>query len=667
MATAKDYATRNGIVRKTNPDGIENDFTIASLFQASGNFGGDEALFVSYDDFNSLKHKQITGIKLWFYSKISYSSGNFGRSEYWLNTSLTPIDYSTLTYNTMPNLPEAVMTLNTSGEDDGQYIWISFETSTLSRIDNIVKNGIVLGPIGQEYSRRAEVYGVRGGTYAPYLEVTYQDPTPLLADITPQNGYALKNAPTTFSWSIYGDGYVVDGVAQDSGTLQWRAGTSGTINSISVGTAQQYTVPGGTFTTDEIQWRISVVAAGTTLISDWYTLSTVEPLPSAKPVSPVSGFVDSTKPITFSWDHVIETGTTQTGFELQAGTDGSAFATVAAETTANEFVTIPAGTFTPGPLYWRVRTYNTDGNPGEWSAVAQVTAIGAPNAPVVTLDDTSPRPSVRWQVSGQQAYEVTVDGVSVARAFGTAKTYRSETYLTDGQHTISVRVQNQYGLWSERGTVSVQIANTAGSAITLTAAGGDSASLTWSTDGIYDKYYVYRDGELLAKTTATSYDDALTNGAHIYQVRGAYDTSGDYGLSNAVNVVIQLESTNIAAVDGTVSIDLPYSETDKRQTTTSVQRQMSTLYFAGSPLPSMEVSEWTDRKMAISAALKAGESLTQIMALVGKLVCARDQYGNCVIGPLPGWTVRSYEMYTTLQATIQDVNWREAIKHDPIT
>lgn len=459
MATAKVYATRNGIVRKTNPDGIENDFTIASLFQASGNFGGDEALFVSYDDFNSLKHKQITGIKLWFYSKISYSSGNFGRSEYWLNTSLTPIDYSTLTYNTMPNLPEAVMTLNTSGEDDGQYIWISFETSTLSRIDNIVKNGIVLGPIGQEYSRRAEVYGVRGGTYAPYLEVTYQDPTPLLADITPQNGYALKNAPTTFSWSIYGDGYVVDGVAQDSGTLQWRAGTSGTINSISVGTAQQYTVPGGTFTTDEIQWRISVVAAGTTLISDWYTLSTVEPLPHRQAGQPGQWICGQHKA------HYVQLGSrhrdrhdSRLALHLQGRHGGSAFATVAAETTANEFVTIPAGTFTPGPLYWRVRTYNTDGNPGKWSAVAQVTAIGAPNAPVVTLDDTSPRPSVRWQASGQQAYEVTVDGVSAARAFGTAKTYRSETYLTDGQHTISVRVQNQYGLWSERGTVSVQIA-----------------------------------------------------------------------------------------------------------------------------------------------------------------------------------------------------------------
>lgn len=520
---------------------------------------------------------------------------------------------------------------------------------------------------GVGFWRPKSLYTHAASSNRPYVIVTYQDPIIYLTDVSPQSGYVPKSAATVFSWRVAGENYVYGGVSQTAATLEWRAGSAGTVHSISVGTAQQYTMPAGTFTADEIQWRVTVVASGQTKTSPWYTLSTVETLSTASTISPVSGFVDSTKPITFSWDHVIETGTTQTGFDLQAGTDGSAFATVAAETTANEFVTIPAGTFTPGPLYWRVRTYNTDGNPGKWSAVAQVTAIGAPNAPVVTLDDTSPRPSVRWQASGQQAYEVTVDGVSVARAFGTAKTYRSETYLTDGQHTISVRVQNQYGLWSERGTVSVQIANTAGSAITLTAAGGGSASLTWSTNGIYDKYYVYRDGELLAKTTATSYNDALTNGAHIYQVRGACDTSGDYGLSNAVNVAIQLESTNIAAVDGTVSIDLPYSETNNRQTTTSVQRQMSTLYFAGSPLPSMEVSEWTDRKMTISAALKAGESLTQIMALVGKLVCARDQYGNCVIGPLPGWTVCSYEMYTTLQATIQDVNWREAIKHDPIT
>lgn len=528
----------------------------------------------------------------------------------------------------------------------------------------IFENGVSLDSDG--LSRNAtDVYTVNSSN-CPYILAEIGDPDAYFDTLSPQKGYAAKHSPTVFSWSFKSDDYVIGQIQQTSGTLQWRTGTTGTINSINVGASQRYTVPAGTFTSDSIQWRVSVVVSGKTLTSDWYTLSTIEPTSTAEPLAPIGGFVDSTKPVAFSWNHAIETGTDQTAFDLQYSTDGSQFTSVASESTANEYFVVTAGTFTPGPLYWRVRTYNTDGAAGEWSTVMQTTAIGAPDAPVVTLDDTSPRPSVRWQASGQQGYEVQVDGVTVAKAFGVSKTYRAENYLDDGQHSISVRVQSQYGLWSEWGTVSIQIANMAGSAIALTAMGGNQAALTWTTEGAYDKYYVYRDGELIAKTTATSYDDALTNDAHIYRVRGAYDSSGDYGLSNAVNVVVRPETTILATVDGSTSVSLPYSETNKRQTTMSTQRQMATMYFAGSPLPSIEIAEWTDRSMTITAALKAGENTKQLMDLVGKIVCARDQYGNCVIGPLPGWSVRSFEMYTALQTTIQDVNWRDTIKHDPI-
>lgn len=538
-------------------------------------------------------------------------------------------------------------------------------TSDYQRFKWVFDNGIFLDADTYEYAP-VDVYTVNSSN-CPYILAEIGDPDAYFDTLSPQRGYAAKHSPTVFSWSFKSDDYVIGQIQQSSGTLQWRTGTSGTINSINIGTSQRYTVPAGTFTSDSIQWRVSVVVSGKTLTSDWYTLSTVEPTSTAEPLAPIGGFVDSTKPIAFSWNHTIETGTDQTAFDLQYSADGSQFTTVASETTANEYTVVPAGTFAPGPLYWRVRTYNTDGAAGAWSTVMQTTAIGAPEAPVVTLDDTSPRPSVRWQSSGQQAYEVRIDGETVAKAFGVTKTYRAGTYLADGQHSISVRVQSQYGLWSEWGTVSVQIANMAGSAITLTATGGNQAALTWTTEGAYDKYYIYRDGELIAKTTAASYDDALTNDAHIYQVRGAYDSSGDYGLSNAVNVVVRPETVTIATVDGATSISLPYSETNKRTTTTNTQRQMTAMYFAGSPLPSMEIAEWTDRSMTITAALKPDESKTALMSLVGKIVCARDQYGNCVIGPLPGWTIRDYEMYTAIQTTIQDVNWREAIKHDPIT
>ena len=665
MATAKIYATHNGIVREATPNVVENTFSLAELVQlpsgSSDNYiYGSEMLCASFEDISVVNHKKITKVEINAYYDVVYSYNDVV-----CGGLMEKPDYEVLTFNTVPQKNQTYTYLSYDDEEK-VFIWGSASFTGYSSLKTILENGIWLSPRASSYTATAKIYGANSQSYPLYLMVTYEDPTADIADVSPKSGYVPKHNPSTFSWEIIGEGYVLNGVAQDSGTLQWRAGTSGTINSINVGTSQQYTVPGGTFTSDTIQWRISVVAAGATLTSDWYTLSTIEPTSTAEPLAPIGGFVDSTKPIAFSWNHAIETGTDQTAFDLQYSADGIQFTTVASETTANEYIAIPAGTFAPGPLYWRVRTYNTDGAAGAWSTVMQTTAIGAPEPPVVTLDDTSPRPSVRWQASGQQGYEVQVDGVTVAKAFGVSKTYRSENYLADGQHSISVRVQSQYGLWSERGTVSIQISNVAGSAITLTATGGNQAALTWTTEGAYDKYYVYRDGELIAKTTATSYDDALTNDAHIYQVRGAYDSSGDYGLSNAVNVVVRPETTILVTVDGSISVELPYSETNKRQTTMSTQRQMATMYFAGSPLPSMEIAEWTDRSMTITAALKAGENTKQLMDLVGKIVCARDQYGNCVIGPLPGWSVRSFEMYTALQTTIQDVNWREAIKHDTI-
>ena len=651
MATVIAYADRGAAIRSSYPN---------TNYVAPDRIGGGYDCLSLFSVPQDVQGKEITDATLFLYATEDVS----GAWYYYASIIVSSWDAPTVTYETRPSTQPRNLTFSPPGWDSKQLsdvVWFDTET-----IRCILENGIMYSGTDVGEKTHTSVYTHTSENYRPYLQIEYTDPTIYLSDVSPQSGYVPKSLPAVLSWKVAGEGYVYGGVSQSSAVIEWRAGSEGTINSINVGTAQQYTIPPSTFTSDTIQWRVTVTASGQSKTSSWYTLSTVEPTSTAEPLAPIGGFVDSTKPISFSWNHTIETGTDQTAFDLQYSADGSQFTTVASETTANEYTVVPAGTFAPGPLYWRVRTYNTDGAAGEWSTVMQTTAIGAPDAPVVTLDDTSPRPSVRWQASGQQGYEVRIDGETVAKAFGVTKTYRAGTYLADGQHSISVRVQSQYGLWSEWGTVSIQIANMSGSAITLTATGGNQAALTWTTEGAYDKYYVYRDGELIAKTTATSYDDALTNDAHIYQVRGAYDSSGDYGLSNAVNVVVRPETVTIATVDGATSITLPYSETNKRQTTMNTSRQMTAMYFAGSPLPSMEIAEWTDRSMTITAALKPDESKTALMSLVGKIVCARDQYGNCVIGPLPGWTTRDYEMYTAIQTTIQDVNWRETIKHDPI-
>ena len=653
MATVKAYADRGAMITHEYPN---------STFDAPADLGtstySNPISLTKFAIPTTLNGKEIQSVGVYAYGYGEYEDG--WRTVVYADCGAIRNNWSEkdVTYNTRPMFGKIWSMDPESGSNITGYQWLSAIYTNDIDVSSLMMNGAVF-----EY----DVYTYNAANNKPYLEIEYIDPTIYLSEVSPQSGYVPKNSPTIFSWKVAGENYVYGQVNQTSGTLEWRAGTSGTIKSINVGSAQQYTIPAGTFTADEIQWRITVSASGQTKTSPWYTLSTVEVKSTANLISPVSGFIDGTKPVTFLWDHIISTGTTQTGFDLQTSTDGIDFTTLASAKSSDESITFPANTFDAGKLYWRVRTYNTDDNPGEWSNAAQVTVIGAPAPPIVTLDDISPRPSVRWQSTGQQGYEVQIDGVTGESAYGTAKTYRSWDYLDDGQHTIRVRVQNKYGLWSDYGSVSVKVEHLVSFMITLNAYGGNQATLSWNTSGGYHKYYVYRDGALIAKTTEKNYVDNMANGAHRYYVRGAFDNSADYGVSNSVSVDISPETTIIATVDGEISVELPYSETNKRNTTLNHQLQTSTMYFSGSDLPSVEISEWTDRKITISAAIKPGDDMTRIMSLVGKTVCVRDQYGNCVIGVLPGWTINSYEMYTVIQTTIQDINWRETIRHDPIT
>lgn len=103
-----------------------------------------------------------------------------------------------------------------------------------------------------------------------------------------------------------------------------------------------------------------------------------------------------------------------------------------------------------------MRTYNADGIAGEWSDAAQIVVIAAPTAPSIQIKSTGPRPSISWQTSEQEAYQVELDGkLSGGTHYGTEKTWTSPAYLSDGSHTVRVRVQNQYGMWSDWGAAAL--------------------------------------------------------------------------------------------------------------------------------------------------------------------------------------------------------------------
>lgn len=511
---------------------------------------------------------------------------------------------------------------------------------------------------------------VTSGTNAPYLTVTVDDSDTIgltLDNLAPKSGTIIKTQDNTFTWRARdADNKCTPEVEQKSAVFRWRAGTSGTIHTINVsGNSQSVTVPANTFAgTTSIQWQVAVTAnSGVVTTSDWVTLSTADATPTAAPLSPVDTVIDGSKDVLFQWQHSISTGTAQRKADLQKSTDGSTWTTLATVTGAAKQWTCPAGTLTSSIKYWRVRTYNADGIAGAWSDAAQIVVIAAPTAPSIQIKSTGPRPSISWQTSEQEAYQVELDGkLSGGTHYGTEKTWTSPSYLADGSHTVRVRVQNQYGMWSNWGAAALPVTNTPGASISLTVQASSVADLSWQTSGSYDFYLVYRNGKPIAKLTQTQYTDELSSGSTTYQVRGCYDDSSNYGLSSAVTVDVRAEVHQVSDLDTGQTLRLPYSDSQHRQTTRTVSRQVELLQLSGAYYPvAVEVDSGTDA-LSITAALLDESKIRQLMGLVGKLVCAKTPQGDMVIGYITSLPKQHDGFLNVFNFTVEQIDFDDEVK-----
>lgn len=208
---------------------------------------------------------------------------------------------------------------------------------------------------------------------------------------------------------------------------------------------------------------------------------------------------------------------------------------------------------------------------------------GSP-APTLLPVDPVPRPVLRWQSAEQQAFEARADGVSLGAVFGTAKEYRITRWLTDGAHTLGVRVQSSLGLWSEWSEVTITVFNVPPGTVALTARRVENgARLSWEAAGSFDTYLIYRDGEAVGETGENSWTDWFANGRHRYEVRGV---SGEYyALSNEVWEWSVCRCGVLSAVDGIDWILLRLRRSRPPVISTESGRQIRPRYFAGGAAP----------------------------------------------------------------------------------
>lgn len=637
---------------------------------------------------DAYKFKRVSKVTLSFYAQPTEDSGN-GNKQIWtyVNAVESQFDTSVITYATRPEISQTYTGI--SEHADGKWTALN-EIVQLNAVFDLaqyrvkkeevkkgIENGFVVAFRGAVSGTSEAVFYGEKSTRKPFLTCEYSnDNVGIKADnLSPSAGAFVNRAQkNTFTWDAEDDTDLTQvcfaEVKQTAAVFEWRVKNASTSKTISVsGSTTSCTVPANTFPSGTLEWRVKVTAnSGTTTTSAWQEITTTDVTPTAKPVSPSGIVIDATIVNRFSWKHIISTGTPQSKADLQWSADGTTWNTLVTVTGENQYYDVPANKFTSGTKYWRVRTYNTDGTPSEWSDKAEFIAINAPSAPSIVIQSTGPRPRITWQTSEQEAYQLTLSsGYASGTVYGTEKAWRSPVYLADGRYTIRVRVQNKYGMWSEWSAAALPVSHTEGEAITLSVDAAHEAALTWQTAGSYDFYLIERDGVAIGRTVQKQYVDHTSIGSVIYRVRGCYADSDNYGLSNAVTAEILPDTAMICDLESGTWQRLPLSETILRTNRISRAATISTVHLSGLAYPVAERTEFRDMAMQISCAFTAKNRAAALAleALVGRLVCAKTTQGDMVTGYLAALEKTADAIMSRYSFEIQNIHREEAITLDP--
>lgn len=630
------------------------NFSTESVYVAGDANGLSDILFSFAAPPEAARFKAIENVTVYVNYQVSFSTLAQSITWYYLRG---PFNEKTVTYNNKPSYGGTKLSVYVSSA--GYKTVVSTTTSLASYV---LKYGIMIA------TNYYWAFQSTRSSNPPYATFRYTDETVGLAisNTSPSRGSIVAANSNTFSWRESVNGYCYADVSRTSAKFRWRKSASDTVKEIDVpGTATSITIPANTFSGDSIQWQISVTAnSGVTTTSDWMTLSLTDVESTAVAVAPDRAVLDGASDNVFKWEHIISTGTAQTKAELQQSTDSSTWTALATVTGAANTWTAPAGTFTSGTKYWRVRTYNSKGAAGAWSAATQFIVLAAPATPPVSIMSTEPRPEIRWQSDEQQAYQVEIDGVYASGTrFGTGKTWKAPFYLADGSYTARVRVQNEYGFWSPWGTAALPVVNVPGGAITLTAEGGIEAALSW-TPGSFDYYLVYRDGVAIAKVTEPGYTDAASIGVVRYQVRGCYDNSDNYSLSEAVDVTVSTDKVRLYDMERGEWLHFLYDSSAHRSTGLSLSQDIQYVQLSGHTYPVAERSEFKSRALRITCVCADDAERQSLRALLGHMTCCKTPEGSMSIGYPASISESSDDFFSTYSFTIEQIDRKEEIDLD---
>lgn len=288
---------------------------------------------------------------------------------------------------------------------------------------------------------------------------------------SPTSGIISAAQAQTFQVALEASAPVYEPFTVSAATFYWRAGESGDYTSVSMtpsGNSASVTIQAGTFPSGSIQWYAEATDnTGRTTQTSVFSLSTLNAAIEAVPIAPNNTVESSDAVILFRWRYASLDGSASAGAELQKSADGIDWSNMVSVPAGLESVPVSGAGFAAGKVFWRVRAQNAAGDWSDWSTALSFQVFGAPVISSVS-GDGKPFLTVNWQVEGQLAYKIEVDGRQYGPYRGeSTRSFTLPEPLPAGIHVVKVAAQNRYTLWSAWAEANVSVANVPGPEITV--------------------------------------------------------------------------------------------------------------------------------------------------------------------------------------------------------
>ena len=676
-------ANQMAVVSRTEPDknwnGLET-FEIKTGSPQSYSEAPDKIAYVSFEKIEIPQGAVVSTCVVRLYAQLTVDK----ITDQFIYLRVFPLDrtfdQNSVTYNTRPEGTKANRNVGFWQEDmPSGYVWCEAKfdaDKATGEYINAIQNGCKID-IDIEYGRYTSVIGYiksHLSQQAPQVVVTYSPPTVRISPGFTAGVYIPKNLAKSISWSIGYDSNknMIGTPKQVSAEVRCKSGE--TTKTIQItGSDTTAIIPAGTFTEGEGQIQIAITTtAGGMAESDWITVNNTDETGTAIAVSPRGVRVDGDTNLVFSWDYDNPTGTPQTKAELQVSYDGGGkwqeLVTVQGDARKT---TVNAGTLEAGSAAWRVRCFNSDEIPGEYSVAAYIIVAKKPLPPSYVTTNAKPRLSVEWASVNQQGYQVQVMSAGQllfdsGTVFGLAKQLTLPEFLQDGDFTAQVRIIDKQGLWSKWVSVDGSAQNVPAEPISAsTAEKRFGVSVEWTTEGEYLVFYLLRDGIPIGKAGAEAreWTDWTANGKHRYTVRGVKN-DGYYTDSETIEGITAVPYGAICQWgDFTHWMVLklheggPFVHSEKRSA------GIEYVQYAGRALPVAYGTGWKTASHTVEYTVRQKAEWDALKALEGQTVLYKDYRGDRVVGTLES-VEAEHTKRINFSLTIQETDVQERIAYD---